>query len=109
MTIETQSDQSCGVIYVAWGERYLSEAIASASQVKAVSGHPCVLITHAAPSCTHSFDQIITTPFFGSYRDKIAMRLSAFRKTIFLDSDTHVIGSLDPLFSLLDRFDIFFH
>ena len=79
MAPEINSEQNCGVIYVAWGEKYISEAIAAASQVKAVSNHPCMLVTPAALTSMHPFDQVITTTMFGSYRDKIAMRLSPFQ------------------------------
>jgi hypothetical protein len=51
---------------------------------------------------------VIDVPFSRTYRDKILMRLSPYEKTIFLDSDTHVLDSLAPLFALLDRFQLFF-
>ena len=37
------------------------------------------------------------------------MRESPFDRTLFLDTDTTVVGAVEPLFYLLDRFDIGLH
>ena len=58
--------------------------------------------------CSRPFSTIITIPLEHSYRDKISMRFSPFKKTLFLDTDTHILGPIDQLFRLLDRFDVFF-
>jgi hypothetical protein len=97
-----------GIIYVAWGEEYVREAISSAAQVRSTTGYSCVLVTGDKVPVAQPFDAVINVPFSRTYRDKIAMRLSPFEYTIFLDTDTRVLGSLDPLFALLERFDVFF-
>src|SRR5467141_2642138 len=97
-----------GVVYVAWGEEFIREAIASAQSLQKHSQYPCALITHAIPDVAHPFSTIITIPLEHSYRDKISMRFSPFKKTLFLDTDTHILGPIDQLFRLLDRFDVFF-
>ena len=98
----------CGLIYVAWGDFFVQEAAKSALSAKRHGGYSCVLVTDGDQENIEPFDFVINTPFQKSYRDKIKMQMSPFEKTIFLDSDTFVADSLDPLFQLLDRFDVFF-
>lgn len=96
-----------GIVYVAWGETYVAEAVASAKQVRRVMQTPIVLITaDEAVETQGVFDKIIVTPFNRTYRDKILMALAPFDRVIFLDSDTFVLESLDQLFHMLERFDV---
>jgi hypothetical protein len=95
-----------GFIYVAWGTQFVKEAIRSALSVKQYMDYPIVLITPSPIQESHPFDQVICTPFEGTYRDKIKMVQSPFEETIFLDTDTYVLHSFDPVFDLLKRFDL---
>jgi hypothetical protein len=99
---------SRGVVYVAWGEKFISEAKNSANSVIESNGYWCVLITDKELLDKHPFSQVIVRKFTDTYRDKLLMQESPFENTIFLDTDTTVIGSLDEVFQLLDRFDIAF-
>ena len=95
-----------GFIYVAWGERYLREAFDSATNLRKHMSDPIVLVTSEPVDEPNPFDSVIVTPFSATYRDKINMRLSPFEHTVFLDTDTWVLQSLDEVFQLLERFDI---
>jgi hypothetical protein len=104
-----------GVIYFANNEYYLAEAVASAQSVKANNSKmPCLLFSNQ-PFQASVFDEIIPlalTPLKGidqirqSFLDRIqAMLQTPFEQTLFLDTDTYICSSLQPLFDLLNRFE----
>ena len=113
-----------GVLYIALGNPYLEEARKSAASIKASNpGLAIAVITDASPDEAASFgefDRIIPAEKpadcgkerylardRAAYFQKILpLLLSPFEKTLFLDTDTWVEGSLDPVFTLLDRFDL---
>ena len=101
---------SRGFVYVAFGDRFLKEAAESAERVKTHHRLPCTLFTdrEPGPQVAAAFDAVVREEFSRSYRDKLRMRRSAYDETIFLDTDTTVLGSLEPLFDLLRRFDLAF-
>ena len=103
----TSLSRSAGFVYVATGERYVTEARTSAAHLRRI--HPTLpicLITDAARGDQFWDDLIVLeNPTFG-FRDKMNIGLSPYEKSLFLDTDTLVIGSLDEVFTLLDRFDI---
>lgn len=101
----TKRAKSRGIVYVAWGDSFIAEAIRSANSVKEHMDCSITLIT-SDPIKSTVFDSIIITPFGNTYRDKIKMVMSPYENTIFLDTDTFALGSLEPLFDLLNRFDI---
>ena len=96
-----------GVIYVAVGKRYLDEsAFSSASLRKTNPGLPVYLLTDTPPEDPGMCDKII---YLGATLPGSAMKLhmdqAPWARCLFIDSDTMVVGSLDPLFDLLDRFE----
>lgn len=100
---------SRGFVYVTFGDKFLKEAAESANRVKRIHNYPILLITdqEVADYITReAFDEVIIRDFKHEYSDKIFMKESPFDKTIFLDSDTIVQQSMDPLFEMLDYFDI---
>ena len=104
---QAEGANSRGLIYVAWGDKCLAEAAESARHAKSVGGYPCALVADETASVDSVFDHVIRRPLAHNYRDKILMCLSPFQDTIFLDSDTRVVASLEPLFALFRRFDLF--
>jgi len=65
------------------------------------------IITH--PDLFLCTDEIIWVPLASSYDGpivKVEMVRSPFVKTIFLDSDTLILGTLEPLFGLMEAFDL---
>lgn len=97
-------------MYCAVGERYISEAARAASTVRRSNpGLPICLVADA-PTDAPAFDSVILleTPR-RSIADKLQMWRSPFERTVFLDSDTAVFRTLDPLFALLERFDVAAH
>jgi Nucleotide-diphospho-sugar transferase len=101
-------NSNVGVVYVAWGDPFVAEAVNSAASVTRSNGIPCVLITDKDLPARNPFSNVVVREFHNSYRDKIKMKDSPFERTIFLDTDTYVLGSLQEVFQLLDRFDVAF-
>lgn len=104
-----QPDDTRGFVFVCWGKDFIQEACASVRRIKGISQYPCTLITVPGETVPPGiFDQIIPLPLEGSYRAKISMRHSPYTRTVFLDSDTHVLKDFAELFDALKRFDILY-
>jgi hypothetical protein len=99
--------RSWGFVYVAFGQKYVEEAAASAETVRALHRYPITLITDQQPPqhLSATFDSIRVETLRRDYSDKIFMGTSPYERTVFLDSDTIVLSKMDDLFSMLDRFD----
>ena len=96
-----------GVIYVAVGKRYLEESSFSAASVRKTNpGLPIYLLTDTQPQADTVWDKVIpiTASMPGSAM-KLHIDQAPWDRCLFIDSDTMVVGSLDPLFDLLDRFE----
>lgn len=97
-----------GVIYVASGKRYVDEAANSANSLKKeMPGIPVHLHSDLS-NVPNVFDRNfrLTECRYNCY-DKVPPLLnSPFRKTLFLDTDTYVSGSLEEIDILLDRYDL---
>jgi hypothetical protein len=106
MTGKAKQLATRGIVYVAWGRQFVQEAINSAWHVKKYMSDPITLITPEPVDLEHPFDTIIQIPAKGTYRDKICMCLSPYDHTIFLDTDTCIMDTLDELYELLERFDL---
>ena len=99
---------SMGVLYVATGSRYIEEASTSARSLRNVA--PAIrihLYSDQEPS-SGIFDQVDRMlDFRYNCHDKVPPLLhSPFEKTVFLDTDTYICGSLHELECLLDRYDL---
>lgn len=105
-----------GFVYVATGERFVRECIASARSLRAVMPD-AVIVLHSDLSAadiaalaagTHLFDEIVSLEnprhdFF----DKLEAFLNPrFERSVFLDTDTFVCRAMPELFELLERFDL---
>jgi hypothetical protein len=100
-----------GIMYSAAGEPYVAEALAAARTSLRYNRVPHVLFASPLPSTTGEEEEALSIePFESSanpYVDKIAnMRRSPFERTIFLDSDTCVVGEIAHVLQLLDRYDV---
>ncbi len=97
-----------GILYSAIGDRYFDEALASALSSLRFNDVPHVIVSdreRPAPDERVRVERL--DPTGNPYADKIAgMLRSPFRRTIFLDTDTYVIGELTGLFALMGRFDV---
>lgn len=97
---------SCGVIYIATGEKYIKEACQSAARLKEVM--PSISITLFADKDIDSmnFEKVVLVePFYR--RSKIPyLAETPYERTLYLDSDTYVDDDFSELFQLLDRFDL---
>lgn len=96
-----------GVIYIAVGKKYLEESKVSAASVRTTNpGLPIYLLSDTAPEDTETWDRVIpiTASLPGSAM-KLHMDQAPWERCLFLDCDTLVVGSLEPVFALLDRFE----
>lgn len=99
-----------GVIYVAFGQNYISEALVSAASLKRhMPRLPVTLFCDADVACP-DVDQVVRAQPDDSFPGCAAkiryVATSPYEQTLFLDSDTYVCGDLGELFTLLDAFDL---
>ena len=96
-----------GIIYVVTGRRHAEEACRSATMAKQCLPDLPISIFTDQPIDAPVFDQVVAIPQASGFLSKVVhIRQSPYRDSLFLDSDTHVIGDIRPLFELLERFDI---
>jgi len=98
-----------GAIYFATGERYVREAINSAKSLKKHNPQlPIVLFTDM-PDKPAVFDHIekVTRDYKIAFKQKChAFGQTPFEETLFLDTDTMVLGDVTPPFDLLAQHDM---
>ena len=97
-----------GIVYVATGQSYYDEALASIRSARAAMPDvPVTLFTDVDADKT-LIDNVahVADPSY-STQDKITcMAKSPYAKSIFIDTDTYVCQSIADLYELLDHFDI---
>src|SRR5687768_14789745 len=96
-----------GILYVATGRRYAAEAAHSLASVAAqMPGFPVAVATDL-PGLFPAARVIPIEQPRRSFVDKIVgMLATPFADTLFLDTDTFLLRSVDHLFALLERFDV---
>jgi len=97
-----------GVVYVAPRQDLLDEARISIRSLKRSNpGIHAILYTDLVDE-EAGFDEVRTPPMCRTgYMDKVvAMPDTPYEETLFLDSDTYVVSSLEPVFDLLERHDL---
>jgi Nucleotide-diphospho-sugar transferase len=96
-----------GVIFVASGAPYVRAANRAARSVKEHAPSLAVdLFTDAPEAAEEVFDRV--HPLEGAHiRSKVDhMHRSRFDRTLYLDTDTRVVGDISDMFAVLDRFDL---
>lgn len=99
-----------GILYIANKTTYINEAVKSAQTVKSQTSLPCTLICPMDEIELNEdvFDSVIEAEDeFGDVRYKSHnIKNTPYDKTLYLDTDTRILGNLSPLFDLLDRYDV---
>ena len=112
--------QNTGVMYIGSDRNYIDIAAVSARSLKQSSGAPCCIFTRDEEyaKAREVFDYVLPlTPdnifsryFLDSDRlpsvKMLCLAQSPFSKTLYLDGDTYVVGSLSDVFHLLETNDI---
>lgn len=98
-----------GIMYSAFGERYIAEAARAARSSLRHNDVPHLIfaageVRDPPPGVTVvGFDPISSAPFV----DRIAnMSRSPFERTLYLDTDTFVVDEMVGVFELLDHYDL---
>ena len=98
-----------GFVYVATGEAYLAEARHSAATLRRHHADVSIcLITDCPPVEPGPFTEIRRPagPVERKPIDKLLAYEAPYEHVVFLDTDTHVVDDLAPVFRLLERFDL---
>jgi len=97
-----------GVLYAATGRKFVAEAELSAASVKAIMPELPIALVSDCGSTSRDFDTHVEIKDAAySFIDKIlAMKATPFDRTLYLDTDTFMLGQVHSLFDLLDRFDL---
>ena len=110
-------DESRGVVYLAFGAPYLAMALVSAASLRATNPSVpiCVFtnVTKHPPDVSwwgeHAEDRWVfiedRSETNRQYKTDM-LAITPFDRTLYLDCDTFVVGSLDRIWELLDHFDL---
>lgn len=119
--LSMDSSSSVGVLYLAFGAPYLEEARRSAGSVKTSNpGLKICIVTDQPEEPGEIFDVVLPFEEKGEVQSESYLALdrvayyrkiqpllrSPFERTLFLDSDTWVCGSLSGVFDLLEKFEV---
>jgi hypothetical protein len=96
-----------GIFYIATGENYVAEAKRSAQTLQDHTSLPIGLITDKdIDDQTFDITLSLKSPNY-DYTDKFRCLIDTpFKQTLFLDTDTYIIGNITDMFSSLERFDL---
>ncbi|MEW9838453.1 putative nucleotide-diphospho-sugar transferase [Mesorhizobium marinum] len=94
-----------GVVYIAFGDRYVKEVLFSAATLKAVSDVHVTLFTDSEISSSN-IDSIIKIDPVHKRPKVDHLPRTPYDLTLYLDSDTKIERDVADMFSLLDRFDL---
>jgi hypothetical protein len=95
-----------GVLYITSNDLLMDEAIISARSVVEHNPDIRVGVVTDEPVEYDVFDDVFVTELAAGFEDKSAEMRIPYQKTMYLDTDTLIDGSLHPVFELLDEFDI---
>jgi hypothetical protein len=102
---------SCGVIYVATGARYAEEAARSVATLRRHEPDLAATLFTDATGDYPGFSEIVRIedhrnhPRKGSYGKVEHIGRSPYERTLYLDTDTYVCGTIHEAFLLLERFE----
>lgn len=106
MTTQTPEN---GFLYIATGRKFIEEAKVSVASLKEKMPHASTCcFTDDVEAALPYFDQVFKIPNpYRNFFEKIPpLRLSPFKNTIFIDTDTYFTGDMSDVFDLLSRFEI---
>jgi hypothetical protein len=94
-----------GVIYIAKGQKYIDEAINSIQSLKQTNEELGVTVYSDRVIQHECVDNTICIDHNHNW-GLISPNMIPYERTLYLDTDTYICSNLNPLFKLLDNFDI---
>lgn len=97
-----------GILYIAFGRQWQDETRRSIVSLRKVSKLPIAVITDSRWVLDPQPDVFITRSHVNGFASKPTYIFEAtpFQNTLFIDTDTIVVQDPDPVFGLLDYYDI---
>ena len=97
-----------GLLYVAKGEKYIQEAAKSARSAKEAMNDISITIIADKETDHTVFDNLIVRKELVGDPSEASLYFdeSPYDKTIYLDTDTHILDDIKEIFDILDNFDI---
>lgn len=104
-----------GYLYAVTGKKYVEEAIQSVKRLRKLYPESHVTLIVDEPFEAKEFDEIIVMPYtggsenlwkFGVLYKALALQLSPYEKTFFVDTDIYFVEDCRELFTLLDYHDL---
>lgn len=97
-----------GVVYCAIGQKYLTMAETSARSVRQHNKNVAIKIFTDVEPAAGLFDVVERVPANTRNRDiKLTVGVACpFDNTVYLDTDTLVLAPLDPIYSVLQHYDL---
>ena len=97
-----------GILYIAFGDRYIEEAKQSISTLRRMCSIPVAVITDEPWQGDCTPDRFVLQSKISGWASKPSYMYgcSPFTQTLFVDTDTVFLSDPSPIFGLLDHYDI---
>jgi len=93
-----------GILYIAFGDRFLKEVEYSISTVKKIHPNLSITLFTDKPYRNKNIDSIILKNLKGTRVKQQYLLDSPYENTLYMDSDTSVVGEIEEIFGLPDGF-----
>ena len=101
---------SNGIVMCATGRKFLDEARVAVRQIRRVYPEVAIRVFTDDPAAADDLHgaevAVVPHPRYGNSDKFHALANTPFARTLYLDTDVHVRGGLEELFTLLERFDV---
>ncbi len=109
----TMNNHKIGYLYIATGDKYMKEAIVSATSLKKLNESANITLVTDKNIDNSLFDEVVIRPVDVKhfkegllYKVRHIYRGSPYEKTLFVDTDTYFCDDCQEIFETLDFFDL---
>jgi len=95
-----------GILYIAFGDKYLKELDYSIQSVKKLHPNLPITLFTDKPYCSDYIDNVELKDMKNTRIKQEYLWQSPYENTLYMDSDTGVVGNILESFGLMKRFDI---
>ncbi len=96
-----------GIIYYATGTKYINQALRSAESLKKHNNLPVTIYSDREIDSPYVDNVIAISSSEYPFYDRINyFKQTPYPKTLYLDTDTYIVGDIGPVFDMLDRFEV---
>ena len=105
--IHDQFEKNKGILFIAFGEKYVKEAIFCVKSLKNYTQLPCTIYCDMMTDENKKYFDEVNLIIPDHVRTKVDyLEKTPYEKTLYLDSDTMITEDIEPIFDLLNKYDV---